>query len=178
MPAAGDKILITDLSAVTSGSITKPIVRLVQASAQTITFNTNVAVQFTSETIDTDNFFNAGTSTTRVTPNKAGYYRVSGSLYMAASGAYSNVTCYIRKNGVTALAPAGRIGGLGFQGAPASAPTSQFAGVNCQVLIDCNGSTDYLELVAFQTNTGSANQNTNANGQYSSSLEVEFVRGL
>lgn len=178
MPAGGDKILITDLSAVTAGSIAKPIVRLVQASAQTIAHNSNVAVLFASETIDTDNFFNAGTSQSRVVPNKAGYYRVRGALFMAATLTYLNVSCYIRKNGTTMLAPGGRMGGLGFQGAPASTPVAQFAAVDCECLIDCNGTTDYVELIAFQVNTGSAAQNTNANAQYCSALEVEFVRGL
>jgi hypothetical protein len=178
MPAGGDKLLITDLSAVTSGSITKPILRLVQASGQTIAHNSNVPLLFASETIDTDNFFNAGTSQSRVTPTKAGYYRCHGSLFMATSLTYLNVSVFFRKNGTTTLAPGGRVGGLALQGAPASAPVSQFAAVDCEVLIDCNGTSDYLELMAFQTNTGSAAQNTNANAQYSSALEMEFVRGL
>jgi len=178
MPTGGDKLLITDLSAVTSGSITKPLVRLVQASAQTIPNNTNQVVNFSSETIDTDNFFNAGTSQSRVTPTKAGYYRCTATLFMATGGTYLNVSVYMRKNGTTSLPPGGRIGGLAFQGAPASAPVSQFAAVSCSVLIDCNGTTDYLEMIAFQTNTAAANQTTNVNAQYAPVLEVEFVRGL
>ena len=178
MPSGGDKLLITDLSAVTAGGIAKPIMRLVQATPQTIAHSSNVAVTFTAETIDTDNFFNAGTSFTRATPTKAGYYRAAGSVFMAASGAYSNVSCYIRKNGTTQLAPGGRVGGLAGQGSPASAPTSQTFGVSCTCLIDCNGTTDYLELIAFQVNTGSAAQNTSVSTQYASVFELEFVRGL
>jgi len=178
MPAGGDKILITDLSAVTSGSIAKPLCRLLQTSAQSIANNTNTAITFTSETIDTDNFFNSGTSTTRITPTKAGYYRVSGSLVMAGVLTYNVVAVFVRKNGSTLLGPGGRMGGLGFQGSPASGPSAQYAAVNCQLLIDCNGTTDYLELIAFQTNTASAIQNTNVSGQFACAFEVEFVRGL
>lgn len=178
MPAGGDKILITDLSAITSGSIAKPLCRLLQTSVQSIAHTTNTAITFTSETIDTDSFFNSGTSTTRVTPTKAGYYRVAGTLVMAATLTYSTVSVFVRKNGSTLLGPGGRMGGLGFQGAPASGPTAQYAAVSCTLLIDCNGTTDYLELCAYQQNTGSAVQNTLISGQFGSAFEVEFVRGL
>lgn len=178
MPAGGDKILITDLSAVTAGGIAKPICRLLQTSAQSVANSTNTPITFTSETIDTDNFFNAGTSTTRVTPTKAGYYRVAGTLVMSGVLTYAVVAVFVRKNGATLLGPGGRMGGLGFQGSPASTPTAQYAAVNCTLLIDCNGTTDYLELCAYQQNTGSAVQNTFVSGQFSSAFEVEFVRGL
>src|SRR3982751_2858233 len=144
MPAGGDKILITDYSAVASASLTKPLVRLIQTVAQSIPNGTTTitALTFTTETIDTDAFFNAGTSTTKVTPNKPGYYRVRGVYNPVGALTYAWVGSFIRKNGSggTLLPPASRMGGgdsIGnFSTTQAAVPSIS---AECEVIVDMNG---------------------------------------
>jgi hypothetical protein len=176
--AAGQIALDEDLLEIEKASSQKPIVRVVQSVVQSLAHNTATAITFSSETIDTDGFFNAGTSPTRVTPKRAGYYRVQGAVIFASNIAFTNMSAWIRKNGGTNLPPAGRVGGLAAQGAPASAPTAQAYAAATSCIVDLDGVDDYVELVGQHANTGSVSSNTNVSSQYCSTLELEFIRSL
>lgn len=179
MPAGGDKILIADYNGVAGASLVKPVVRLVQTVAQSIPHNVaaGTALTFAAALIDTDGYFNAGTSTTRVTPSKAGYFRVTGAVFMAAFNSYGAVSCWIRKSGSTAFAPAGRLGGGALVKAPGT--TAEIAGVACDGLVDMNGTTDYVELmVQHNATTGTAAQLTNVSSQFTSAMTLIYERGL
>lgn len=187
MPAGGDKILINDYSLVAAASVTKPLVRLIQTAAQSIPNGTTTAtpLTFTTETIDTDGFFNAGTSTSRIVPNRAGYYRVRGVLHLTGVTNYAWVASFIRKNGSggTNQPPAGRLGGGAFFGnfgftSPPTAAAIPSAAVECEIIIDMNGSTDYVELCATQANVSATAQLTVVGNQFASVFEVEYLRGL
>jgi hypothetical protein len=164
----------TDVQALASADF--PVVKLVQTVAQTLPHNTGTAITFTTETIDTNGSFNTGGSTTRVTPTKAGIYRLRGSISMASSTTYTVVQAYFRLNGSTAIAPGGRLGGLAMQTAPASGPSGVTGTVFTECLAALNGTTDYIELLGQQANTGTSAQNTNVSSPNSSVLELEYVR--
>lgn len=180
MPLSGDPVVASDVGDLADDSSLKPIVRLVQTVSQSIPNNAITPLTFSGvDVIDTHNFHDPSVNNSRITPTKAGYYRVSGSVWMNASLTYTNIRVGIRKNGTTMQAPAVGVGGLAFQGAPASAPTAQISGIPIgDVLIDMNGTTDYVELTVNQSNTGAAAFGTNTSSQFSSAFQLEFVRDL
>lgn len=163
--AAGQIVDEADLNAVTAASSEKPIGRLVQTVAQSLADNTQTAVTFTTEDIDTHSFHSTVTNTSRVTPTIAGWYRVHGTGFPASQTTPVTQDANIRKNGATNLAPAARQAG------------SQSAFSNtCTALVSCDGLSDYFELVLRQDSSGAVN--TAVGSQISSVLEWEYVRGL
>ncbi len=175
---AGQIALDVDFDEVEKASSQKPIVRLVQSSGQSLADNTAIALTFTSESIDTDGFFSAGVSQTRITPTKAGYYRVKGSFIMQGSATYVNLFLFVRKNGSTGIPPGARLGGLSATGAPTNAIVAAQATVNCEVFVDMNGTTDYLELIAQHDTTQNIALSTSVSGAYSPTFELEYMRSL
>jgi hypothetical protein len=140
MPAAGDEVVSADVSELEDLTTGKPIGRLVQTVAQTgIASNTATAATFTTEDLDTHNFHDTGSNTSRATPNIAGIYNVRGSISLAGATDYTILQCLIRKNGSSSLPPAYRSTGVA-----ASAQTLVFG---TQAFVDCNGTTDYFEVV-------------------------------
>lgn len=167
--AAGDNAYWSDVADL----IEKPMVRLVAQSAQSLTDNTATAITFgaSSEDFDTHNFHDTSSNTSRVTPTVAGYYRCRGAVLFGARNDYAVVNCWIRVNGSSNKPSAWRAG----YGVPGSAQVQ--TGL-CEVVVSLNGSTDYVELVAQQDNTANAAVALNQSGQYSSTLEVEYLRPL
>lgn len=104
---------------------------------------TETLVVFGAEYYDTANCFN--TSTSRFTPNVAGYYQFSASVAMAADGGTSAMQLYFWKNG----------SGLNI---PAYENTSQtgvgYQGANASTLMYLNGTTDYVEVYGRVVGTG------------------------
>lgn len=149
----------------------RPIVRLIQAAAQSINDNTHTALTFgTGATvIDTHNFHSETTNNTRVTPNVPGWYEVSGSYATVAGADYLSLQGSIRLNGSN-LAPDARTGPNA-----TSATRSTSAG---PVLVPCNGTTDYIEIAGFQDNSANTARNTSISGSTTSCLQVIFTRGL
>jgi hypothetical protein len=105
--------------------------------------NTWYAISFDTEILDSVSWWTSSAST-RITPTVAGYYLVSGSVFGLASATGVSRFAAIRKNGTTLVTgsafrhtePTG-----GFQGAALNLPTNP-------VIVQMNGSSDYLELVA------------------------------
>lgn len=110
-------------------------------SNQSITSATQTKVALNAEIFDTDNCFD--TSTYRFTPNKAGKYQVSATLYIGQN-ATNRMLCNVRKNGSAFMYIFDRT-------------TTNTDEINSgSVLIDMNGTTDYLELYVLSlasTNT-------------------------
>jgi hypothetical protein len=165
---AGQILLDTDLAVVKAGSSSKPAGRMVQTVTQTgLANNTIVAMSFTTEELDTDNYHNNVTNNTRVTPSKAGWYRVHGSVAFSGQTDYTAVEAFIRFNGASGLPPAFRI-------TPGVTSTTVVGG--CTALVLCNGTTDYFELCYRATRSGAGTSGTTISVQFATVLEWQFER--
>lgn len=160
--AAGDIIYAADSY--------KPIVRLTQQTAQTgnasaatvtLTFGTS------SEVIDTDNFHSESTNNSRVTPTKAGYYRVVVKGVVAFSTTITGINVAILKNGAV----------VNRSGNHKPNTTNINAGAWLESWHTANGSTDYFEA-AVSCTTSSGTWDTNAVSASQSELLVEYMRPL
>jgi hypothetical protein len=113
-----------------------------------------------TELLDRSSWHDASTNPTRITPNIAGYYRVtSGASWATNTTGVRQVT--VLKNGT-----AYNLGTFGnIIGAASNSMQTSTTGI-----IAMNGSTDYLEQQVAQTSGGSLT--------YSTQFNVEFVRPL
>jgi hypothetical protein len=143
----------------------KPIGRLVQVTAQSLTDATRVALTFGtgSTVIDTHSFHSESSNNTRITPTKAGYYRFAGTGFWSAQTTPVVTDVSFRLNGTTALASAWR-----------AVPGAQAASGFTQIEQLMNGSTDYVELTVNQDSSGAVNSDASVN--FSSTVEWEFIR--
>ena len=108
-------------------------------SNQTISSATWTKVTLSAEDFDTANCFN--TSTYQFTPTVAGYYSITGSVFGGAGGNLQNFFVRISKNGTSVSE---------FGDAYTSAILDDGFRSNT-MLVYLNGSTDYMELYAYQT---------------------------
>lgn len=102
-------------------------------SAQTFTAATYTKVQWNAESFDTDNCFDS-TTNYRFTPTKAGYYLFSTTVTGQTGGFFISA---FYKNGTINAA----MRNIPFSGA--------FAASTNSTLINCNGTTDYVEVYAY-----------------------------
>ena len=166
--SAGQIALDTDLSALVSRTYQKPIGRLVQAVATSIpTGLVQTALTFTTEEVDTHGYHSTSVNTSRVTPLQAGYYRFTGTVFMAAFTTPVSMQALFRQNGSVNIPASSR-----------SLPSTLANGLSfpTTAIIAMNGTTDYVELTALQSSAGAVN--TNIATQNTSTLEWEFVRDL
>lgn len=179
--ASGNIILSSDIGAIQAGSTAKPLVSLIQATAQSIPNNTNTAITYTTEQIDTNNYHDSTTNNTRITPSQAGYYLVTVNYWTASSATLTSIETFVRLNGTTTYGTVGRIAGLGGAANNSSAVgTATTWAVSASAYVPCNGSTDYIEHCVRQIQaSGAAAVNTNSTGNaFSCGMTAEFVRGL
>lgn len=151
--------------------IRKPLVRLVQDSGtQNFTDGVDAAVLFSTghEKIDTHGFHSETTNPSRVTPNLPGYYRADATFFIQARADWQTIGVAVYKNGGV-QAPRGRIQ----PGANAASRT-----VSCTLMVEMNGTTDYLEMWGVQDNTANVVVASNAGGSFASVFEVEYIRPL
>jgi hypothetical protein len=166
--AVGGTTQLADLLAYASSSTAKPLVRVVQQTVQSIANSTTVALTFGagSEEIDTDGWHDTSVNTSRITPLKAGYVRLTGTVFFPTTTTITVLRACIGKNG-TILSP---------YKAEKPSTTSQVVSAQISMLQQCNGSTDYFELFALQSSGAAVNTSTGAG--VSSVLELEFLRPL
>jgi hypothetical protein len=115
-------------------------------SVQNVSGSTWTKVELNGETFDTDSCFDS-TTNFRFTPNKAGYYKFTGSVdgeAQVSTTVFGRAAIY--KNGSVAA-----------QGVKAPAFGDEFAS-QVSDLIYLNGTTDYVELYGFIT-AGAVNEN-------------------
>ena len=116
---------------------TGPAFSAYQSTAQTGLSSAYNKILLQTESYDTNNNF----ASSRFTPTVAGYYMIIGNIYFVTSAINNYITIY--KNGSPfAYGTAYPTGG------GASNPYS-----NMSALVYCNGSTDYIELYGYATNT-------------------------
>jgi hypothetical protein len=95
---------------------------------------TNTKVLFAAEEFDTNNNFASST----FTPTVAGYYQINANIYLGNSTGAAELLMY--KNG--SLYKAGPF-------TPAITGVGAVVGVSA--IVYCNGSTDYIDIYAYQT---------------------------
>jgi hypothetical protein len=131
-----------------------------QSVSQTgITPATATKITFTTEAYDTASCYD--TTTSRFTPNVAGYYLVTSTVTYPDSGGTNGLAIQIRKNATTA------IWGTTSRGANGQI----FACSNGSVIVLMNGTTDYLEVYGyFATGTTGSTQASVSQTNFSASL--------
>ena len=165
MVAVGDDVLAAQLNAWEDCAV----VRLVQASAQSLATNANTAITFGSgsEDIDTAGIHDTASNSSRITPTVAGYYRVTGILWLSAATFNDiQIQASIGKNG-SVVTPTVR---TRHQSATSTARNTQ----QVSVIQQADGVSDYFELIGYQNTGGSLN--TQTGGSTASVLECELIR--
>lgn len=173
--AVGQRLTAELLQSLADYTVNAPLVRLVQPSTgspQSLPHNTSTALQFgTGSTVyDTHNFHDESTNNTRITPTVAGYYEVNGIVFFNSRTDYTLLYASIGLNG-SEWGTGPRL--IKASTATGSAAQSQHI-TPLEVLM--NGSTDYLELRAIQTNAASAASSVNGGVPFLSVFQCKFLR--
>lgn len=139
----------------------------VNGATQNIVNTTHTALTFTAEIKDTNNTHSNVTNTSRVTPTQAGMYECHGTVSFigAAAGMFM---CQFRKNGAVVLGAAPYQSQLATNQASLSNTAQAFAS------IQCNGTTDYIELWAWHVFGGTTATFSNTTDEHSAML-VRYV---
>jgi hypothetical protein len=134
-----------------------------RTTSQTFTTSTFTKVQINNEVFDTNSNYDP-TTNFRFTPTVEGYYQINGNVSFAGSATgFAQIALY--KNGVQFITGSGiannsTIGGL----------------ATVSSVIYFNGSTDYVELFAWQSSGGDLGLQTSANGNRNT-FSGAMVRG-
>jgi hypothetical protein len=172
-PAGDIQALATAVDTALAGSAIAHAVMLQQATTgQNVTNSLDTILTFgtglATEVLITDAAWHSlATNPSRVTPNRAGVYRVT------ARGAFAfnnvNITCdtYIAKNG----AFYDRSGNH----KPNSTSNTALMTPELTTLVQMNGSTDYVEMGLFQSSSPSTTLVTNVTTTGISTFLVEFI---
>jgi hypothetical protein len=171
MPAAGEPVFISDIARMLAASSERPICRCLATSTQNIPDATLTPLAFGAEDFDTHGFHDPVTNNSRITPTVAGYYRFAGTYFNGPRTDFVTVDASFRKNGATSMAPADRR-----TFSTAATQVSQAMSCSATAIIYCNGTTDYVELMAFQDNAAGVANTTNQSARFSSVFECEFIR--
>ena len=135
-------------------------------STQNVSGSTWTKVQLNTETFDTNSNFDS-TTNYRFTPTVAGYYQINAGIYFNTNLAQLKFIIAIYKNGSI------------YKSIPWSYDSAQnwFCGQISDV-ISMNGTTDYLELYAYQTNASAQGlQPSNSNGTGANYMSGCLIRG-
>lgn len=170
--AVGQRLTATLLQQLADYTVNKNMVRLIQATQQNLTSAAETVITFgTGSTVwDTGDFHSETSNNSRVIPNVAGYYRVSGTTYFSQDTDYIVLQCQPRVNGSN-YATAQRL----VKASTATADVVQAISFG-PVTVLVNGTTDYIEMMAVQSNSGGSVETTFVNSTSASILEVVFER--
>lgn len=142
MVSAGRRTNSSDVNAIIAGTIEKPLCILRKATVTNVANNGQV-LSWDIEDRDTHGFHDTGTNPSRVTPNVAGWYRITATVHWA-SNATGRRAVAINFNGGSArygqIIPGSSAGNLGV--------------TETRTLL-ANGTTDYFEVFAYQ-NSGAS----------------------
>lgn len=137
----------------TSGGSKRPLVRLEQATPQSIPNNTETAVLFDTESVDYDNGHSTVTNTSRYTAATAGWVVVMGGVTWA-SNATGVRHATVRSNGTTVRAKEIR-----------TATNGDFTIMTISALVFLNVG-DYIEITCLQTSGGALSITNNFVGSW------------
>jgi len=146
-----------------SASSTGPAFSATMSATQSLTAGVYTKLQFNNEEFDTDGCYDP-TTNYRFTPNKAGYYLVTGyaAIYRTAGGTTGTYILRLYKNGSVVKTLA-------------ALSTSDFQEGN-SYLLNMNGTTDYLELFGYGDGGGSAQSAEGGAATASPRFQAHFVR--
>jgi len=135
-------ITIPDATGTMMVSGNMPAFRAYAASVTTtVPGNTDTKVSLDTETFDTNNNF----ASSRFTPTVAGYYQINGCVQINYW------------NGIIFSAEIFKNGSVYALGGTSYPQTTGGVRANVSDIVYCNGSTDYVELYAYQYNASSSN---------------------
>jgi hypothetical protein len=120
------------------------------SSSVTLSSSTNTKITFGTEVFDTASCYD--TSTSRFTPNVAGYYSISAALRLTGTSGACQFELGIYKNGSLYVPSNVNTTGANDAGHP-----------GITALVYCNGTSDYLEIYANQNSTTSATSQGSSN---------------
>lgn len=161
--AAGDPILAADYAGIRFGTIDQIYCRLVASGVQALVAG-GTALTFTAEDYDPYGMHSQVSNTSRITPPRAGMYRMSGVAFIASTA--NTCAAWFRKNNANNR-PSGQR-----EAPPASAGAR---GLVLATYTDFfNGTTDYVELVADP----GGSINTNQSAQFSGMMECWYTGRL
>ena len=125
---------------------TGPAFSAYTSSTTSVSSGVITKVTLNAEYFDTNNNFD--TANSKFTPTVAGYYQINANFLMGANANSFNVIL-IYKNG-----------SIAYVGTQVQNSTSQSSNaVSC--ILQCNGTTDYIELYAYQTSGSTLSVQTN-----------------
>ena len=125
---------------------TGPAFSAYTSSTTSVSSGVITKVTLNAEYFDTNNNFD--TANSKFTPTVAGYYQINANFLMGANANLFNVIL-IYKNG-----------SIAYVGTQVQNSTSQSSNaVSC--ILQCNGTTDYIELYAYQTSGSTLSVQTN-----------------
>tara|TARA_R100001463_G_scaffold97768_1_gene152283 strand:- start:513 stop:1061 length:549 start_codon:yes stop_codon:yes gene_type:complete len=119
------------------------------SSDQTLSNNTTTVVAFDTETFDTDNCYN--TSTHKFTPNVAGKYSFSFCVNLKNTNGVYYMQADLRKNGSNISSARGPV----FENASSGDQSLETVPLVQTIIMDMNGSSDYITVTAYFYNNGS-----------------------
>jgi hypothetical protein len=126
---------------VTMVSGNMPAFSATRTSSQTFTTSTFTKLQFNTETFDTNSNYDP-TTNYRFTPSVEGYYQINGNVsFEGATVGWAQIAIY--KNGSSYVNGSGIINNNNIGGM-----------VTVSTVVYLNGSTDYVELYAWQNSGG------------------------
>lgn len=169
--SAGGRIYASTITTILQSSSEKPVCRVTATGTQNLANNSVVPLAFGGEEIDTHNMHDITTNNTRITPTIAGYYEFSGACFFPSapsSGTWQNVNLFVRTNGTNAWVANARLAALQGGG-------NWSLNLNPTIIL-MNGTTDYAEICAQQSNTGSVSVTSVNGGGQSNLFTATFVR--
>lgn len=178
--AGGDVILAATVNDLIRYTMNKPVCKLVVQSVQSIPDNTSTALAYGagSDEIDTHNMHDTVTNNTRITPTVPGIYWFDAEYFTAqmSNNAGMVMSFSFRKNGATTMIPGPRQTSPTHTLSAGTVTTYTWAAhsLGGGTFIECNGTTDYVEMMVLQDSNGAVN--ANASSQFSSVFQCELVR--
>ena len=139
-----------------------PLFRAYLSPYQVVSHNTNTQIIFQNENFDTDSCYN--TSNGRFTPNRAGYYLLTGQLQFSnATSNYRYITRLLKNGTVIGRQDSWNDGSNGENHNRAS------------TIVTANGSSDYFTVEGYQGSGGNITITASDAGTY---FESHFIRPL
>ena len=129
-------------SGVEQSNFLNPAFRARMSGAQSITCGTYTKVDYDTEFFDTDSAYDNSTNY-RFTPQTAGKYFIFASVQSGETSDFDDFQIQIHKNGSTY--------------AQTRIRHHYGDNINCQVIVDMNGSTDYVEGFVYQASGSNLN---------------------
>lgn len=133
-----------DVEAIAVRTVEKPLC-IVRKSTVTSVDNNGEVLTWDTEDTDLSGLHSTSSNTSRITPNVAGWYRISATIHWAANATGRRATA-VSKNG--SIAAYGQISPGSSVGTTSTVITRT---------LQANGTTDYFEVFAYQDSGGALN---------------------